>query len=67
MSFEGTFGNGVRAFTPAGATPLLTAGREVFPSGQLGNTRGYQAYPVGQAMLDPFTSPAALVPPQVYP
>ena len=54
-------------FPPSGPSPLLTAGREVFPSGQLGNTRGYQAYTVGQAVIDPFTSPAALVPPQVYP
>jgi hypothetical protein len=54
-------------FPPSGPTPLLTAGREVFPSGQLGSTRGYQTYTESQPVLDPFTAPTALVPPQIYP
>jgi hypothetical protein len=35
-------------------TPNLTAGR----ANAVGNARGYQAYTVGQPVLDPFTSPS---------
>jgi hypothetical protein len=41
-------------FPPGGTTPLLTAGQRENLDGSLGNTRGYQNYMFGDAVLGPF-------------
>ena len=42
------------SFPPAGATPLLTAGRVDLGGGSFGNARGYQNYTLATPILGPF-------------
>ena len=55
-------------FPPGGQTPLLTAGNREELDGSPGRARGYQTYTVGEAVLGPFdTLPATLPPALTYP